>query len=182
MTNTNKLDASLEKKAVAGALALAAVALAFLVWLLGVAVPNGDGPPWTAWLPASDACCNGASALCAILGVWYIRRGRRGTHKAFMLAALTCSALFLVGYVVFHHYHGETRFAGSGGTRVFYLCLLASHVLLSFIVLPLLFVTVTVAGLGVFERHKRLARWVFPLWLYVSLSGVAVYFFLRSSY
>src|SRR5665213_561684 len=99
-----------------------------------------------------------------------------------MLTALAWSALFLAGYVVFHHFHGETHFLGSGSIRVLYLCLLASHVLLSFVVLPLLMVTVTFAGLGIFEKHRRLARWTLPLWLYVSVTGVLVYLFLRPSY
>ena len=99
-----------------------------------------------------------------------------------MLTALLWSALFLLGYCVFHHYRGEVRFAGQGVERTLYLCLLASHVALSFFVLPFLLVTVAFAGLGIFERHRRLARWTLPLWLYVSVSGVFVWLFLRSSY
>jgi putative membrane protein len=173
---------SLEKKALIGAVAFAALALAFLVWLLFVAVPAGQGPAWVALLPASDAFCNAASALCAIAGFVAIRRGRRRGHRALMLAALAWSAVFLAGYVVFHHFRGDTHFAGHGWIRAFYLGLLISHVLLSFVVLPLLLATVAFAGLNVFEKHRRLARWTLPLWLYVSVTGVVVYFFLRSSY
>jgi putative membrane protein len=175
-------SAGLANKAVLGAAALAALALAFLVWLIYVAVPAGRGPDWVAFLPASDAFCNAASALCALAGFVAIRRGRRRVHRAFMLTALAWSAAFLVGYVVFHHFRGETRFLGVGAIRIVYLCLLASHVLLSFVVLPLLLATVALAGLGVFEKHRRLARWTLPLWLYVSVTGVVVYFFLKSSY
>jgi putative membrane protein len=175
-------EAAKAKRAMFAAAALAALALAFLLWLLYVAVPAGAGPAWVAFLPASDAVCNAASALCALAGFLAILRGRRRTHRALMLCALGCSAAFLAGYVVFHHFRGETHYIGKGPVRIFYLCLLASHVLLSFLVLPLLLATVALAGLGIFERHRRLARWTLPLWLYVSVTGVAVYFFLRSSY
>lgn len=164
------------------AAALGLAAFGFVAWLLRSAGPGVKGPDWVGALPACDAFCNAASACCAGLGFWAIRRGRRELHRLFMLTALAWSACFLAGYVVFHHFRGETRFLGQGAERVFYLCLLASHVGLSFFVLPLLLVTVAFAGLGVFERHRRLARWTLPLWLYVSVSGVAVYFFLRSSY
>jgi putative membrane protein len=174
--------AGVEKKAFLGAAALAAVALIFLVWLLFIAVPAGRGPAWVALLPASDAFCNAASALCAIAGFVAIRRGRRRGHRALMLAALAWSAVFLAGYVVFHHFRGDTHFAGVGWIRALYLGLLISHVVLSFVVLPLLLATVALAGLDVFEKHRRLARWTLPLWLYVSATGVVVYFFLRSSY
>jgi len=173
---------SVEKKALIASAGLAALALVFLVWLLFIAVPAGRGPAWVASLPATDAFCNAASALCAIAGFVAIRRGRRRGHRALMLAALVWSAIFLAGYVVFHHFRGETHFAGAGWIRAFYLCLLISHVLLSFVVLPLLLATVALAGLDVFEKHRRLARWTLPLWLYVSVTGVVVYFFLKSSY
>ncbi|HTB22459.1 MAG TPA: DUF420 domain-containing protein [bacterium] len=182
MKDTGTDEAKRAKRAILGAAAVAAVALGFLCWLLGIAVPAGAGPAWVAFLPAGDAFCNAASALCALAGFLAIRRGWRGTHRALMLTALAWSAAFLAGYVVFHHFRGETRFIGTGPLRIFYLCLLASHVLLSFLVLPLLFATVALAGLGIFERHRRLARWTLPLWLYVSVTGVAVYLFLRSSY
>ena len=169
-------------KAVALAVASAVAALAFLVWLVYFAVPADKAPPWTAALPACDALFNAVSALCAVAGFAAIRRGRRRWHRFFMLCALAGSASFLAGYVVFHHFHGETRFVGTGWIRPVYLALLASHVVLSALVLPLLLATVAFAGLGVFERHQRLARWTLPLWLYVSVTGVLVYLFLRASY
>lgn len=168
--------------ALTAGVALGLAAFGFVVWLLRSAVPGNAGPAWIGLLPAWDACCNGASALCAGLGFLAIRQGRRARHRLLMLLALAWSALFLAGYCVFHHFRGETRFAGNGALRVFYLSLLASHVALSFFVLPMLLVTVSFAGLGFFERHRRLARWTLPLWLYVSVSGVAVYCLLRSSY
>jgi putative membrane protein len=161
---------------------VAVLALAFLIWLVYVATPAQGAPAWADRLPESNAFCNLASAVCALAGFWAIRRGRRGLHRTLMLTALAWSAAFLAGYVLFHHFHGETHFKGSGWIRTVYLCLLASHVLLSALVLPLLLATVAFAGLGIFERHRALARWTLPLWLYVSVTGVLVFLFLRASY
>jgi putative membrane protein len=182
MASTVAFGAPRERKVLAAAVAVALAALAFLVWLLYVAVPAGGAPDWINAVPAVNAVCNAASALFAVGGVLAIRARRRALHQGLMLTALVWSALFLAGYVVFHRFHGETHYAGQGPLRVFYLLLLASHVLLSAVVLPLLLATVGFAGLGIFERHRHLARWTLPLWLYVSVSGVAVYFLLRSSY
>ncbi|MGH7441548.1 MAG: DUF420 domain-containing protein, partial [bacterium] len=159
---------------------LGLLAFSFVAWLLRAATPGARGPAWISSLPACDAFCNAVSACCACLGFMAIRRGKRLRHRVFMLTALAWSALFLLGYCVFHHYRGEVRFTGHGALRTAYLCLLISHVTLSLFVLPLLLVTVAFAGLGFFERHRRLARWTLPLWLYVSVSGVVVWFLLRS--
>ena len=169
-------------RAVAIALVSAALALGLLAWLLGRPHSLDRGPEWVGGLPALDAVCNGASALCAMAGFFAIRAGRRKVHKAFMLAALGFSAFFLAGYLIFHAFRGETRFVGTGAARWAYLALLASHILMSALVLPMLFVTVAFAGIGVFARHKALARWTLPLWIYVSVSGVAVFWALRASY
>jgi putative membrane protein len=182
MVNADNSIAGRDRRVAALAGSLALAALTFLVWLVYFAVPAAGAPAWADYLPASDAVFNSGAAACALAGFWAIRRRRRSLHQALMLVALGCSAGFLAGYVLYHHFHGETHFKGSGALRTAYLCLLASHVALSAVVLPLLLGTVAFAGLGVFERHRRLARWTLPLWLYVSVSGVAVYFFLRSSY
>lgn len=173
--------ASRDRNVLLGAGIAALAALVFLLWLLYVAAPAGLGPAWVDGLPALNAFCNAASALAALAGVWAIRRGRDKGHRVCMLAALAFSALFLAGYIVFHHFRGETRYAGAGSLKLLYLIVLASHVLLSALVLPMLLAAVAFAGLGIFERHRRIARWALPLWLYVSVSGVAVYVFLRST-
>ncbi len=169
-------------RAAALAVFLGLAAFAMVLWVVLKAQPGSEGPAWIAGLPCFDACSNAASAALALAGFWAVRRGRTSLHRACMLAALACSACFLGGYLVYHHYRGETRFLGTGPVRVLYLSLLASHVVLSFFVLPLLLVTVAFAGLGVFQRHRSVARWTLPLWLYVSVTGVLVYLFLRTSY
>jgi putative membrane protein len=175
------MQPGIERRILSGALLLAVAALAFLIWLIFVAFPARGAPDWVSLLPLGDAMCNAASAVCAVAGFVSIRSGKRAWHRGLMVAALSCSAAFLAGYVVYHHFHGETRFVGPGWIRPIYWILLASHVLLSTLVLPLLLATVGLAGFGFFERHKRLARWTLPLWLYVSVSGVAVYVFLEIS-
>jgi putative membrane protein len=153
-----------------------------LLWLVYAAPRPVELPAWVAVLPHLNAALNATSTLLMLCGVWKIRRGRREAHRRFMLGALLSSALFLLSYLTYHHFHGDTRYPVYDWTRPLYFILLISHIVLSAVVLPLLLATVTWAGLGFFERHKRLARWTFPLWLYVSLSGVLVYLFLRPYY
>jgi putative membrane protein len=172
-----------QRQAFAAIGTVSAAALAGLVWLLYVAVPAQPQPGWAAALPGWNALMNGASALLGIVGVWAVRRGAKRLHRACMAAALAASAVFLTGYVVYHHYHGDTAFGGQGAAlRALYFGLLISHVLLSVLVLPLLLTVLWFAVAGAFDRHRRLARWVWPLWLYVSVSGVAVYWMLRPYY
>ena len=96
-----------------------------------------------------------------------------------MLTALAWSAAFLAGYVLFHHFHGETHFKGSGWIRTVYLCLLASHIILAVVALPLVLVTFFFSLTGRIPQHRKVARWTFPLWLYVSVTGVITYVMLR---
>lgn len=170
-----------ERRALGAALILSALAAALLHFILsGHAKPQA--PAWVQALPGLDACANAASALCALAGLWAVRRGRKSLHRSLMLTALGFSALFLVGYLIFHYYNPETLYGGQGWLKGFYLALLASHVALSLLALPLLLAVVAFAGLGFFERHKAWARWAFPIWIYVSISGVAVFLFLAPYY
>lgn len=162
-----------------GAISAAALALLFS---LVYGTPPAHGPAWVGLLPPVNASLNASTTALMILGVISIKQGHRARHRGFMIAALCSSAIFLVSYLAYHRFHGDTHFGGQGWLRVVYFFILITHILLSMLVLPLLLTVVWFAGIGVFERHKRLARWVFPIWLYVSVSGVAVYFFLRPYY
>jgi putative membrane protein len=133
-------------------------------------------------LPPLNALLNGTSALLLTTGWVLIRRGDRDRHRQVMTAAFACSTLFLVSYLTYHAVAGTTRFGGTGTIRAVYFGLLGVHTLLAALVAPL---AVTVFVLGRRARlsaHKRLARWVLPLWLTVSVTGVAVYLFLRPYY
>lgn len=163
-----------------GAASLAALALLFY---LVYGQPKPPAPaPWVAWLPHLNATLNASTTLLMMLGVRQIRRGDRVVHRRFMLGALTTSALFLVSYLAYHRFHGDTPYPVHDWTRAPYFFILISHIVLSALVLPLLLTVVWFAGMGYFERHRPLARIVYPLWLYVSVSGVLVYLFLRPYY
>jgi uncharacterized membrane protein YozB (DUF420 family) len=129
-------------------------------------------------LPTLNAVLNAASALLLLAGWWLIRHGRRSAHRAAMLAALTTSALFLVSYLAYHFEVGSVRFAGKGAIRAVYLSILLSHTVLAAVIVPLVLLTVARALRGRFEAHRAVARYTLPLWLWVSVSGVVVYWML----
>lgn len=132
--------------------------------------------------PTLNATLNASSAV--FLGVGYVQiRGRRiQAHKTCMLLALACSAIFLASYVIYHLHAGIVRFDGQGWIRPFYFALLGTHTVLAVTVLPLALITAARALKGNFERHRRIARWTFPIWLYVSVTGVVVYLMLYHAY
>ncbi len=134
-------------------------------------------------LPALNASLNAASAVFLTAGFFFIRRKRITAHKSCMLAAFVVSALFLASYVTYHSLHrGITRFSGPAVAREVYLAILASHSILAMVVVPLALVTLSRALRGRFDRHKRIARWTWPIWLYVSITGVVVYWMLYQAY
>jgi len=134
------------------------------------------------YLPTVDAALNTASALLLILGFVFIRRKNVPAHKACMLSAFATSSLFLVCYLTYHYYHDTTRFPGRGAIRSLYLALLGSHTVLAAVIVPLVLATLYRAWRERFDQHRRLARWTLPLWLYVSVTGVAVYWMLYHLY
>ncbi len=130
--------------------------------------------PYSA-LPTVNALLNGTSACLLLAGYIRIRRGDRTGHRAFMLAAVLASSLFLASYIVYHAHAGSVHFLGQGWIRPVYFSILITHTLLAATVLPLVLVTVWRALKQRFDRHRRIARWTFPIWLYVSVTGVVVY-------
>ena len=159
-------------------LVLSAAIAAFLIWLIyfkgKVAAPD-----WVLLLPAANASFNAMSALCLVCGYINIRRGNRVIHMRFMLSATVFSALFLVSYITYHFFHGDTKFPGQGWIRTTYLTVLISHIGLSMVALPLILAALWFALRSQFVFHRRVARWTFPIWLYVSVTGVIVYFALK---
>jgi len=130
------------------------------------------------YLPAVDATLNAASAVLLASGFFFIRRKNIRAHKACMLSAFATSVLFLACYLTYHYFHGVTRFLGHGFVRSFYLTLLGSHTVLAMVIVPLVLTTLYRALRQRFDQHRRIARWTLPLWLYVSVTGVAVYWML----
>lgn len=133
-------------------------------------------------LPHINACLNATSGLLLLAGYFFIRRRRVTAHLSCMIGALAVSVLFLVSYLVYHNHHGTTRFTGQGIVRPVYFIILGTHTVLAAVIVPLIIVTLRRAVRGEFGRHMRLARWTFPLWLYVSITGVVVYLMLYQIY
>lgn len=126
-------------------------------------------------LPALNAALNSASALLLAAGYLFIRSGKITAHRRCMLAALATSTLFLTSYLIYHYHVGSVPFTGQGWTRRLYFTILISHTSLAVTIVPLVLITLYRALRSRFERHKRIARWTLPLWLYVSVTGVIVY-------
>jgi len=132
----------------------------------------------TAQLPALNAALNALSGILILTGYGFIRAGRERSHRICMLAAFATSTLFLVSYLTYHAIHGSTAFTGTGVIRAIYFSILISHTLLAAIVPPLAILTIVAALRNQRSRHRRLARWTLPIWLYVSITGVTVYWLL----
>jgi len=127
------------------------------------------------YLPHFQAMLNTAAALLLATGYRFIRNQNRDQHRLCMIAALAVSTVFMVSYLTYHARVGYLPFEGQGIIRPFYFTLLASHVILAAVIVPLVLSTVFFAITGNFNRHPRIARWTLPLWFYVSVSGVLIY-------
>jgi uncharacterized membrane protein YozB (DUF420 family) len=133
-------------------------------------------------LPHLNAILNATSGILLIIGYAFIRRRRINAHRNCLIAALITSTAFLASYLVYHYYHGSTRFAGTGLVRPVYFAILLTHTILAAIIVPFIGVTLYRAARGDYQRHRRIARWTFPMWLYVSVTGVIVYLLLYQIY
>ena len=129
-------------------------------------------------LPHVNAALNGTAAVLLVLGYIFVRRGRIDAHRACMVAAFVVSTLFLVSYLAYHYQVGSRRFPGTGSIRTVYLTILFTHTVLAALVPPLAIITLYRALRSRFDRHIRIARWTLPIWLYVSVTGVVVYWML----
>jgi len=129
-------------------------------------------------LPTLNAALNSLSAVFLFAGYLLIRAKNRGAHRACMLAAFACSTLFLVSYLAYHFQVGSVGFKGQGWIRPLYFTILITHTLLAAAVVPLALITLSRAWREKFAAHRRIARWTFPIWLYVSVTGVVIYLML----
>ncbi|MBZ4415290.1 DUF420 domain-containing protein [Myxococcus sp. RHSTA-1-4] len=158
---------------------VSAAALAFLAWILLVRRGGPVEGVDLRFLPAVNAGLNATAAALLIAGWVAVKRGARRAHQYLMVAAFAASALFLVCYLAYHFVHGDTRYVGDW--RGLYLSILASHVLLSMSVVPLALVAFYFAWRKEFTRHRKVTRWLAPIWVYVSVTGVVIFFMLRGS-
>ncbi len=134
------------------------------------------------YLPTLNACLNTLSALFLAAGFLLIRRGQVAAHRTCMLSALATSTLFLVSYLTYHAHEGHTRFQGDGWIRPVYFSILLTHTVLAAVIVPLVLVTAKRGLQGRFPLHRKIARWTWPLWMYVSVTGVVIYLMLYHFY
>jgi len=168
------------RAALGAIVATSAAAISFLLWLLYVHQASSQfAGQWT-FLPALNALLNGLSAIALCVGLYFIKHGDRQAHRTSMLLAFGFSSLFLISYILNHALHGDTRFPGQGAVRTIYLSILASHIFFSVVALPLVLTTFFFSLTGRFVMHRRIARFTFPIWLYVSITGVVVFAFLKA--
>jgi putative membrane protein len=164
--------------AIAAILAVSAAATAFLFWLIYVH-PAAASSTEFAFLPALNALLNGLNAVTLLIGYTFIKARRIRAHRAAMITAFGFSTLFLISYILHHALHGDVRYPAHAAFRSIYLPLLASHIILAVVALPLILVTFFFSLSGRIPQHRKVARWTFPLWLYVSITGVVTWAMLR---
>jgi putative membrane protein len=165
--------------AIAAILAVSAAATAFLFWLIYLHPATDSASARFAFLPALNALLNGLSATALLIGYTFIRARHIHAHRVAMMTAFGFSTLFLVSYILHHALHGDVRYPAHAALRSVYLPLLASHIILAVVALPLILVTFFFSLTGRIPQHRKVARWTFPLWLYVSITGVVTWAMLR---
>jgi uncharacterized membrane protein YozB (DUF420 family) len=133
-------------------------------------------------LPAVNAFLNGTAAVLIGIGIYLIKTGRQRAHRVTMLSAFVASTLFLISYLTYHAHVGSKHFPGTGTARTIYFMILISHTILAAVVVPLVLITLTHGLKGHFDRHRPIARWTYPVWLYVSITGVVIYVMLYHVY
>jgi len=180
MTTTTHTSASRTgaAAAIAAILAISAAATIFLFWLIYIH-PAAATSVQFAFLPALNAILNGLAATALLIGYTFIRAHRIQQHRAAMITAFVFSTLFLVSYIAHHALHGDVRYPLHAAFRTPYLYLLASHILLAVVALPMVLTTFFFSLSGRIPQHRKIARFTFPLWLYVSVTGVVTYVMLR---
>lgn len=154
-------------------------ALLFLVWLIYFKDPAATSIPWVKNLNALNATFNGISTILLILGFREIKNRNFTKHMKYMVAAFISSALFLVSYIIYHHFAGDTPFEGQGFIRPVYFFILISHIVLSVFVVPLVLSSFFFSLAGKYSTHRKVSKWTLPIWLYVSVTGVLVFAFLK---
>src|ERR1700677_4241019 len=166
------------RPAIAAILAVSAAASLFLFWLIYIH-PAAAASSSYAFLPALNAVLNGLAATALLIGFTFIRARRIAAHRASMFTAFAFSTLFLVSYILHHALHGDVRYPAGVAFRTPYLWLLGTHIILAIVALPMILATFFFSLSGRIPMHRKIARWTFPIWLYVSVTGVITYVMLR---
>lgn len=169
------------RSAVAAILAISAAATVFLFWLIYFHPALDVTGKELTFLPALNAVLNACAASAIVTGYVFIRSHRIQEHRRAMIAAFAFSTLFLVSYIGNYALHGESHYPGHSLLRTVYLLILVSHILLSMVALPLVLITFFFSLTGRISIHRKVARWTFPIWLYVSVTGVIVFAMLAAA-
>ncbi|GAB5409630.1 MAG: DUF420 domain-containing protein [Balneolaceae bacterium] len=168
------------KKALGIIITVSVLALFFLVWLIYLKAPAASEIPWVKNLSFLNATFNTFSTMFLILGFREIKKRNFKKHMSYMISAFITSTLFLVSYVIYHNFVGDTLFGGEGFIRPIYFFILITHIVLSAFVVPLVLTSFFFAFSGKFETHRKVSKWTFPIWLYVSITGVLVFILLKT--
>ncbi|WP_138430482.1 DUF420 domain-containing protein [Fodinibius saliphilus] len=166
-------------KAIAVILLISAISFTFLIWLIYFKGGSDYESTLITSLPALNALLNSASAVLLLFGYRAIRNRNFSKHMKFNLTAFVTSTFFLISYVIYHNFHGSTSFTGEGFVRPIYFFILISHIILSALVMPLILTSFYLAFSGKLKLHRKVSKVTLPVWLYVSVTGVAVFFLLR---
>lgn len=178
---SRKPNEALANKLKGAAWALSAVVLILVVCMQKIRIPLPEG--WsTMGLPPFHAALNALVAILLIISLGFIKMGKVRLHRSTMMMAMGFSVLFLLSYVAYHMTNDPTKFGGEGAMRVVYFILLITHILLAAVSLPFILFTFIAAWTNRFQAHRRLARWVYPMWLYVAITGPICYLMLRPYY
>ena len=159
---------------------LSSLVISFLVWLIYFKTPATATGEWVSYLPALNALLNSICFVFLISGYIFIKSNKKAAHIICMLMATLCSILFVVSYILYHHFHGDTKFLATGPIRYGYFSILISHIVLSVPLVPLVLTTLWHAFSKNHVAHKKVAKITFPVWVYVSITGVLIYLILNN--
>jgi putative membrane protein len=175
---TAAMQKSSTRTAILTILAVSVAASLFILWLVYIH-PAAAASGKFAFLPGLNAFFNGLSATALLIGFTLVKARRIAAHRTAMISAFAFSTLFLVGYLFHHYLHAEVKYPAGGSLRPVYIPLLISHIVLAAVALPLILVTFFFSLSGRIPQHRKIARWTFPIWLYVGVTGVVTFVMLR---
>lgn len=167
-------------KAIGTILLISAAAFLFLIWMLYFKETAESSANWVNQLPALNAFLNSISTVLILSGFAAIKKRNYKLHMKLMLSAFVTSSLFLISYLLYHNFVGHTPFPGEGIIRPVYFFILITHIILSAFVVPLVLTSYFFAFSGKFSTHRKVSKWTFPIWLYVSVTGVVIFFILNA--
>lgn len=167
-------------KAIGVILLISTLSVLFLIWLIYFKGGSDYSSNLISSLPALNSALNATSAVLLVLGYRAIRRGEYMTHMRYNLTAFVTSSLFLISYVIYHHFHGSTPFPGEGLIRPVYFFILITHIILSALVVPMILTSFYLAFSEKIRLHRKISKFTLPVWLYVSVTGVLIFFILNA--